>query len=143
MMKNQKTKVSLLLISAMFSILVFTGMKTFAQDTQEAVNKVPAATSQPAPSSKIFSDAPKTIPEKNAYELTHTRTGPKYIIFKFFATMFGVLVSALAIFLGLKIYKKFVLKSNENIDKIDYSKSLEGPKDFKEAINMFLDKTDK
>lgn len=61
---------------------------------------------------------------------------------KFFVAMVGVLVSAGAIFLGLKIYKKFVLKQNQNIDNTDYS-TLLSPKNFKDAINMFLDKTDK
>lgn len=87
---------------------------------------------------------PKTIPEKNTYKITHMqKTGFKYKLFKFLTAMLGVLVSSLAIFAGLKIYKKLVLKNNSKSDTIDYNKNLESPKDFKEAINLFLDKTDK
>lgn len=63
-------------------------------------------------------------------------------LIKFFLAMFGVLISAGAIFLGLKFYKKFVLKQNQNLENTDYN-TLHSPKNFKEAINMFLDKTDK
>lgn len=63
-------------------------------------------------------------------------------IAKFLFAMLGVLISAGAIFLGLKFYKKFILKQNQNLDNTDYN-TLHSPKNFKEAINMFLDKTDK
>lgn len=68
-------------------------------------------------------------------------TGFKFMIIKFLTAMLGVAVSALAIFVGLKIYKKFVLKNDTKTSDIDYNESLESPKDFKEAINIFLDKT--
>ena len=71
------------------------------------------------------------------------QNGLQTALFKFFMAMLGVLVSALAIFIGLKFYKKFVLKNDTKTDVIDYNNSLESPKDFKEAINIFLDKTDK
>lgn len=63
-------------------------------------------------------------------------------IAKFLLAMFGVLISAGAIFLGLKFYKTFILKQNQSSDNTDYN-TLHSPKNFKEAINMFLDKTDK
>lgn len=65
------------------------------------------------------------------------------LILKFFGSMFGVLISALVIWLGLKIYKKLAIKDNAKLDNFDYEKNLDSPKDFKEAINLFLDKTDK
>lgn len=65
------------------------------------------------------------------------------IFAKFFSAMAGVLVSVLAIWLGLKIYKKFALKDNSKFDKINYNTNLESPKDFREAINVFLEKTDR
>lgn len=65
------------------------------------------------------------------------------IILKFLIAMLGVLISAFAVWLGLKIYKEFILKNSSKSDSIDYEKTLESPKDFKEAINLFLDKTDK
>jgi len=87
---------------------------------------------------------PATIPEKNAYAVRHIeKTGFKYAIFKFLITMVGVLVSSLAIFAGLKVYKKFVLKNDAKQGDIDYDKTLESPKNFKEAINLFLNKTRK
>jgi hypothetical protein len=61
---------------------------------------------------------------------------------KFLIAMFGVLVSAGAIFVGLQLYKKFVLKQIQNTDDANYN-TLNSPKNIKEAINMFLDKTDK
>ena len=64
-------------------------------------------------------------------------------LLKFFLAMLGVLVSSGAIYLGLKLYKKLVLKNNAKLDDVDYNKTLESPRDFKEAINLFLDKTDK
>ncbi len=64
-------------------------------------------------------------------------------IFKFFMAMLGVLISSLAIFAGLKFYKKFMLKNNSKFDNIDYDKTLDSPRDFKEVINLFLDKTEK
>ena len=85
-----------------------------------------------------------SIPEKNKYAITHIgKTGLKYKFLKFVLSMLGVLVSSLAIFLGLNFYKKFVLKNNAKSDNIDYSKNLESPKTFKEAINLFLNKSDK
>lgn len=72
----------------------------------------------------------------------HAHTGHPTLI-KFFSAMFGVLVSILVIWLSLILYKKFMLKNNSKLDNVDYDKTLESPKDFKEAINLFLDKTDR
>lgn len=65
------------------------------------------------------------------------------LILKFFASMLGVVVSALVIWIVLKLYKKFVFKANSKLDNTDYNTTLESPKDFQEAINLFLDKTDR
>lgn len=94
--------------------------------------------------SKNVKKVDSSIPEKNLQALTHIpKTGFKHSFFKFLIAMFGVFVSALAIFGGLKLYKKFALNKSAKFDKIDYDKSLESPKDFKGVINLFLDKTDK
>lgn len=123
----------------MLSIPDFTGIETFAADTNQV--QAPVEQVKEAPKTTV---TPTTIPEKNAYDITHMeKKGFKYSIFKFFVAMAGVLVSALAIFLGLKFYKKFALKSNQKLDNIDFDKTLESPKDFRQAINLFLDKTDK
>jgi hypothetical protein len=87
---------------------------------------------------------PQTIPEKNTYKLTHMpQKGYKSTILKFFIGMFGVLISSLVILMSLKLYKKIGLKNKSKADNINYDKTLESPKDFKEAINLFLEKTDK
>lgn len=65
-----------------------------------------------------------------------------FIVLKFVSAMAGVLLSAGAIFFGLKLYKKFVLKNDTKIEESVYNSSLESPKDLKEAINIFLDKTE-
>lgn len=64
-------------------------------------------------------------------------------VIKFFGAMLGVAISSFAIFFGLKLYKKITLKNTSKSDNINYDKNLETPKNFKDAINLFLDKTDK
>lgn len=146
-MKVQK-KVNLIIIFAMmFSTLVFTGVEAFAVDSVPTATAVPAVpATQSAESDKQISQTdekkPAAIPQKNAYALEHMeKTGFKYAMFKFFTAMLGVLLSCLAIFAGLKFYKKIVLKSDLKQTEIDYDKTLESPKNFKEAINLFLNKT--
>ena len=147
-MKKYLTTLNLIIFIAIFST-PFVGVESFAIEGPKSPiqTKVPKQnTSVQSPREQNMPKVlePATIPEKNAYELTHVgKTGFKYGLLKFFLAMLGVLVSSGAIFLGLKFYKKFVLKNNAKLDDIDYDKTLESPKDFKEAINLFLDKTDK
>lgn len=142
-MKNLQIKHNLILILALFSTLVFfTGVESFAASQPTTTVKPAAETPQTVTPKNITT--PDTIPEKNAYALSHIKPrGFKYGLFKFFIAMLGVLISALAIFGGLKLYKKIILKNSSILDNVDYKKTLESPKDFKEAINLFLDKTDK
>lgn len=140
-MKNQLKKLNLALICiATFLTFMLVGCKSLAfASSQQAV--------QPASShSAVVPQAsePSAIPQKNVYDVTHMqKTGFKYGIFKFLMAMLGVLISAGAIFVGLKLYKSLMSKGNAKFDNIDYDKTLESPKDFKEAINIFLEKTDK
>lgn len=139
-MKKQLQLLSLSFI-IIFSIFVCTLSESFAfaqsPTTIETTNNLNQQTES---SAKV----PKTILEKNSQTLAHLKQeGTHSKFFKFVVSMFGVLVSALSIFIGLKIYKNLVLKNNSKLDIIDYDKNLESPKDFKEAINLFLDKTDK
>lgn len=126
------------------STLVFAEVETFAADTAPTVSTAPVAQNV-ASDKQIKPEAkPVTIPKKNAYAMEHMeKTGFKYALFKFLIAMFGVLISCLAIFAGLKFYKKIVLKSDLKQGDIDYDKTLESPKNFKEAINLFLHKTRK
>lgn len=84
---------------------------------------------------KVFNKADSQSADQNA--------NLKNKLIKFLTALFGVIVSSLTIFFVLKLYKKFGLKGNSDGANIDYSKTLESPKDFKDAINLFLDKTDK
>jgi hypothetical protein len=129
------------------STLVFTGVECFAADTVPAVQTTSTEKQSkvgiPAHQSNDVKQS-ATIPEKNAYAAEHMeKTGFKYAFLKFLMAMLGVLVSALAIFAGLKFYKNFVLKNDAKQGNIDFDKTLESPKNFKEAINLFLNKTNK
>lgn len=145
-------KVNLILVFALiFSYIIqnvtFISSENFVFAAPAAIT--PAKSIQQQPETAVTpSDQPgstlQTIPQKNAYQFAHMeQKGFKYAIFKFFASMLGVLLSAVVIFFGLKMYKKISLKSVEKTNKIDYDKTLESPKDFKDTINLFLDKTDK
>lgn len=149
-MKNHLKTLNLSFILAIFSVFAFAmlfksfeGNKAFALDSPPPV--VQTSVQPPIAAPQTNMPISQTIPQKNAYALTHMeqQNGFQAAVFKFFMAMLGVLVSALAIFLGLKIYQKFVLKNNSKLDNIKRDKTLESPKDFKEAINIFLDKTDK
>lgn len=148
MKKNLKI-LNLAVILAIFSAFAFaTFFKFFEGDKAFALYTPPQQAAQtPAQPSALPANMPinQTIPQKNAYALAHMeqQNGLQGALFKFFMAMLGVLVSAAAIFLGLKVYQKFVLKNNLKSDTINHDKTLESPKEFKEAINIFLDKTDK
>lgn len=146
MKKNLKQNLNIVLIfTFILSTFFLTNIKCYAADTAQP---------QPAGASSLSGNQipqpaagyqPASIPQKNASALTHLNKQDDFKVnaLKFLLAMLGVLVSALAIFLVLKLYKKVTLKNNLNLGDIDYDKTLESPKDFKEAINIFLDKTDK
>lgn len=153
-MKKRQLIVNFIIIIAIIcSTLVFAGVESFAA-TPVGIATAPKMAVSPASSSVTAVQPPQAqlnkqdvkipIPQKNAYAADKTeKTGFKYAIFKFFMAMLGVLVSSLAIYGGLKLYKKLVLKNDAKLNNIDYDKTLESPKDFKEAINLFLHKTNK
>ncbi len=145
MKKHPKILNSVLIIMLMLSTLVFTGVESFAIP---AGPPMAAQTTVPTKQITPADQGATSIPEKNSRDLEKLakqegQTGFKYAFFKFFIAMAGVLISALAIFGGLKFYKKFILKNNSKLDNVNYNTTLESPKDFREAINLFLDKTDK
>lgn len=140
MKKHLKLINLLVILTIIFSTLIFTGTESFALNSQTPSVQKTVGEKQSENSIEKVS----TIPQKNAYALTHMKkAGFKYGIFRFLMAMLGVLVSSLAIFLGLKIYKKLILKNDAKFNNIDYDKTLESPRDFKEAINLFLNKTKK
>lgn len=114
-----------------------------APQAQQLPPQVPvqAPVANPVPGNAVN----QTMPQKNPYALAQQpqQNGFQDAIYKFLMAMLGVILSSLAIFLGLKLYQKFVLKKSSKFDNIKNDKTLESPKDFKEAINIFLDKTEK
>lgn len=144
MKKLQKIFNFTIIFIAIFSIFVLISGESFAFVISDSPALKPVATNAQKTQVDYKVKKSTTIPEKNAYKITHMQPkGFKYAIFKFFLAMLGVLVSAVAIFVGLKLYKKLTLKTNAKFDSIDYNKTLDSPRDFKDAINLFLDKTDK
>jgi len=142
-MKLLLKKFNLILILALFSTLVFfTGVESLATVTSDEPSAPSSSLTKPIDQNQL--KTLDSIPEKNAYKLSHIKPlGFKYSLFKFFIAIIGVLISALAIFGGLKLYQKIILKNSSRVHSIDYGKTLDSPKDFKEAINLFLNKTDK
>jgi len=135
------------LILALFLTLVFTGVKnnTFFDASMGNIAIAASVEKQANPSTqKVLpqSDSKKNVTEPSSTDKKE-RGGFQYYLFRFLMAMLGVIVSSAAIFLGLKLYQKFVLKKGLSSDEKDYENTLESPKDFKEAINSFLSKTDK
>lgn len=126
------------------ALLIFTVIFAIMIATQNVAASAPDSTVSTTQTAQTQLKTPDSIPEKNAYALTHIEhKGFKYAVLKFLLAMLGVAISAVAIWVGLNVYKRFMLKNNLNIGNIDYDKTLESPKDFKDAINQFLHKTDK
>lgn len=158
---RQKILNFIFIMAMMFSTLVFTGVGAFAMEPQSKQKlhlqsrlgfltqqrKADGALLAALPQQPLNTPSkaqPPVIPKKNTYTADNApEIGFKHAFLKFLLAMLGVLVSSLAIFAGLKLYKKIVLKSDIRQGEIDYDKTLESPKNFKEAINLFLHKTRK
>lgn len=64
------------------------------------------------------------------------------LILKFILAMIWVVISSIIIFILLISYKRLILKDNgQNITYENTSQSLDTPKNFKDALKLFLDKT--
>lgn len=167
-MKNRQTfnlPTYVLILTLSLSTLVFSGVESKAVEGQtegvhlgskySALNSAPTQsegkkTDQIPADSKIF--APQTtavkdnkgsVAVKNLPLKKESKKSLKQYLFMFLKAMFGVIVSALAIFGGLKLYKGLLLKKNALFESKKIKNSLESPKTFKDALNLFLDKTDK
>lgn len=138
---NLKVKQNKIIILFVFLTLAFTGVETYAQ-FDGIQDKAPAVQ---APSYANQSENMTSSSDKNSYNFAPIAKDKeeKSGFAKFLSAMLGVLVSAGAIFLGLKFYKNFILKKTFTPQDEVIKNSLQSPKDFKEAINLFLDKTDK
>ena len=137
MKKQQKILKPVLLLLIAFSAIVFTQVKTIA-----LVSSPPTAQTKTVTAPAIIPQSKDNI--QNTENFEHKPKGNfKNALLKFFTAMFGVLISALSIFAGLKLYKKFALKNTQSPSGSTNNQSLQSPKDFKEAMNLFLDKTNK
>lgn len=129
------------ILTIIISVFAFSDVKSFAVNTS-----APVAQTLTPETARAVNEAKDTLKfaQKNNVAFNHPEEkGFSYAIYKFLMAMLGVVISAIAIFLGLKVYKKFILRNDTKHENIDYNKSLTGPRDFKEAINIFLAKTDK
>jgi hypothetical protein len=141
-MKKHPQLFKFIIILTILLTFIFNGAESFSTELQTQVIKTISATAKMNNSDDTSKSL--TIPEKNMHAIKNIKkTGFKYTVFKFFVAMFCVLLSAIIIFILLKLYKKINMKNNSKLDSINYSQILETPKDFKEAINLFLDKTEK
>jgi hypothetical protein len=142
-MKNQK----LLFKNKIITFLIICGLfitgvsaNTYFAQSAYALAGVPAQTQTKSSETNV---ADNSIPEQNAQELEHFSHKENGLL-KFGTGMLGVLVSAIIIFLGLKIYQKYFMRRNSTTapDSFGEKNSLDSPHDIQEAINLFLDKTD-
>ena len=141
-MKKQLNILSLIFV--LIGIILFFNLNVFAQDVevpevQTVQEKQIEQTSENV--TNVNKDVYKEYLPKE--EIEKKQIPPKKGLSKFFMAMLGVFISSIIIFAGLKLYIKLVLKNKRNSDNINYDKDLESPKNFKEAINLFLKKTDK
>ena len=145
----------ILFLMLVFSTLVFSRVESTAAMTSPPIENSKIRSDALPPNSKIFapqkspevspekhqqvklSPTKNTLPIKKANNIKHHKG-----LFRFLKGMFGVLLSAIVIFGGLKLYNFFILKNNSTLDNKKNKNSLESPKTFKETINSFLDKTD-
>ena len=109
--------------------------------SQQPIKKLAKNNSVSALTTKI--PVQMSIPEKNLNQLKNIgQNTPQNKFLKFIIAMIGVIFSGFAIYGGLKIYKNLILQKNSCIINPNDERSLESPKAFKTAINIFLKKTD-
>ena len=138
-MKKLLKKFSLIVVF-IFSFAFLSSSVVFSENAVQP-DVQPVAAEQATEQTKVVEETPDTIPEKN-YEnmvkIIDTATDSKTFAILIFAASLGLL--ALILFGGYKIYKKH--KEQGYIVSAPPKETLESPKDFKTAINLFLGKTD-
>jgi len=83
-----------------------------------------------------------TVLNKELKKQTKPKTNITNVLFKFLFAMLWVLISSGFIFIILLAYKKLILKGRSVLPTYESMEhSLDTPKNFKEAIKIFLDKT--
>ena len=85
---------------------------------------------------------PQSVVGEEIKKQTKTKKSYMNIIFKFILAMVWVCISSIIIFIILISYKKLILKGKSITPTYEsMAESLDSPKNFKEAIKLFLDKT--
>lgn len=111
------------------------------QNEDNSVNTKTVNISKPTDSQEIQKIANQT--KKDAKNIK-TKQDIKILnlVLKFLLAMIWVVISSIIIFILLISYKKLILKdNNQEINYENTSQSLDTPKNFKEALKLFLDKT--
>ena len=142
--KKLQLKCNLITVFVLFTIL-FTGSVAISSNAAIAEAVPPQATTSTSSqtTTNSVSTTDESIPEKNASELEHfSKKGMQNGFVKFGFAMLGVLLSAIVIFFALKLYKKLGGKVVSAPDTFGVKNSLDSPSEMKDAINLFLDKTD-
>ena len=88
---------------------------------------------------QLPSYAENTALDNDIAAVTKAPVSRKAIAFKFMMAMLGVATSSVVIYVGLSIYNK--LFKSQSVDVVGL-KSLRTPENFKESINLFVEKTD-
>lgn len=115
-----------------------------AYSVQATVNQKNNSSTKAVQKTKNSTDDEESIPEKNVKEIEHFEHKQNGLL-KFAIAMLWVFLSAGVIFVLLKLYQKFFMKRKNKMiepDTFGQANSLDSPKTMKEALNLFLEKTD-
>lgn len=79
--------------------------------------------------------------DKDIAAVTKEPVSKKKIAFKFIMAMLGVATSSIVIYVGLSAYNKLFKSQSASVIGLNNIKSLKSPENFRESINLFLEKT--
>lgn len=130
----------------MFPIFSGTSVSAVVQEEINVAVKTPVSESlQDVPKKEILVSniKPLTEPLGELEEIPELQpeVKPKSTLFKFAIAILWVLISSIIIYFSLMSYKKISSRTDFGIDAEE--NTLNAPKNFKEAINLFLRKTKK
>lgn len=84
-------------------------------------------------------NADSSVLDNDIVAITKTPVSKKAITFKFLMAMMGVAASSVVIYVGLSVYNKLLKSQSANVVGL---KNLRASDNFKDAMNVFLEKTD-
>ena len=85
-----------------------------------------------------YADNSKVL-DNDIAAVTKAPVSKKGIAFKFLMAMLGVATSSVVIYVGLSVYNKLFKSQSAEVVGL---KNLRTPENFKESINLFIEKTD-